>query len=133
MVEFYDCDAMGVAWHGNYVKFFEVARRALLEKIGYSYDDMKGTGWVFPVTSLHIKYKKILTLGKRVRARAILDEYENCLKIKFELYNAETGELCTKGDTTQMAVHFPSMESSFVCPPELIAKVKALIAKEGQP
>ena len=31
-VEFYDVDSMQVAWHGNYVKFMEVARCALLKK-----------------------------------------------------------------------------------------------------
>ena len=32
-VEFYDVDSMGVVWHGNYVKYMELGRCALLDKI----------------------------------------------------------------------------------------------------
>ena len=31
--QFYDVDSMNVVWHGNYVKYFETARCALLEEI----------------------------------------------------------------------------------------------------
>ena len=40
-VEFYDVDSMGVVWHGNYVKYMELGRCALLDKIGYGYNEMK--------------------------------------------------------------------------------------------
>ena len=38
--EFFDVDAMQVVWHGNYVKYLEIARCALLDKIGYGYKEM---------------------------------------------------------------------------------------------
>ena len=31
-VPFYDIDPMDIVWHGNYIKYFEVARCALLKK-----------------------------------------------------------------------------------------------------
>ena len=37
--EFFDVDAMQVVWHGNYVKYLEIARCALLDKIGYGYKE----------------------------------------------------------------------------------------------
>ncbi|MBQ2464452.1 MAG: hypothetical protein II507_05635 [Treponema sp.] len=33
-VEFYDVDSMRIVWHGNYVKYMEASRCALLNKIG---------------------------------------------------------------------------------------------------
>ena len=33
-IPFHDVDMMGVAWHGNYFRYFEVAREALLNQIG---------------------------------------------------------------------------------------------------
>jgi acyl-CoA thioester hydrolase len=33
-VPFFDLDPMNIVWHGNYVKYLEVARCALLETIG---------------------------------------------------------------------------------------------------
>ena len=32
-IPFYDNDPMGVVWHGNYVKYIEIARCDALEKI----------------------------------------------------------------------------------------------------
>ena len=37
-VEFYDVDSMRIVWHGNYVKYMEASRCALLNKIGYNYN-----------------------------------------------------------------------------------------------
>jgi acyl-CoA thioester hydrolase len=126
-VEFYDVDSMRIVWHGNYVKYIEKARCALLDKIGYNYSDMEKSGWAFPVTGISVKYVNSLRFLDRVRAMAILTEYENCIKIKYELYNAETGQLCTKGDSTQMAINMVSGESSMVCPPVFTDKVEALL------
>ncbi|GHV80276.1 hypothetical protein AGMMS49944_20670 [Spirochaetia bacterium] len=101
-VEFYDVDPMQIVWHGNYIKYFEKSRCALLDTIGYGYLAMRDSGFAFPVTGISAKYIGSFRLGDRVRARAVLEEYENCIKIKYELFNARTGELCTKGASTQM-------------------------------
>jgi acyl-CoA thioester hydrolase len=115
-VEFYDVDSMEVVWHGNYIKYFEKARCALLNKIGYGYREMKVSGYAFPVIDLSLKYIKPLYFGDRVRIKAVLDEYENRIRIKYELSHPETGEITTKGVTTQMAYHIATRESRFVCP-----------------
>jgi acyl-CoA thioester hydrolase len=54
-------------------------------------------------------------------------EYENCLRISYELYNAKTGVLTTRGRSTQMAYHIAGAESCFVCPPVFTGKVEALL------
>ncbi|MGE8385221.1 MAG: acyl-CoA thioesterase, partial [Pseudomonas putida] len=35
LVPFFDVDMMEVVWHGHYVKYLEVARCALLDKLGH--------------------------------------------------------------------------------------------------
>lgn len=35
-VQFFDLDPMQIVWHGNYVKYLEVVRCALLDKIDYN-------------------------------------------------------------------------------------------------
>ena len=124
-VEFYDVDSMRIVWHGNYIKYFEKARCALLGKIGYGYSEMEKSGWLFPLTSVSAKFVNSLRFQDRVRARATLTEYENCIKIKYELYNAHSGQLCVKGESTQMAVNTATGESYMVCPPVFTARVEA--------
>ena len=51
-VPFYDLDPMNVVWHGNYVKYMEQARCALLADVNLSYDDMMKIGVVFPVVTM---------------------------------------------------------------------------------
>ncbi|MDR2758569.1 MAG: acyl-CoA thioesterase [Spirochaetaceae bacterium] len=135
-IEFYDVDPMDVVWHGNYVKYFEKARCALLNRIGYGYREMKASGYVFPVTDISLKFIRPLHFGDRVRIKAILDEYENRLRIKYELSLPETGEITTKGVSTQMAYHVAAQDSCFVCPRIFTDKVETLLAQldpEGSP
>jgi len=129
-VEFYDADPMRIVWHGNYIKYFEKARCALLNRIGYNYIQMEETGFQFPVTSISAKYVGSFRFGERVRALAILDEYENCLKIRYELRDAATGELRTKGNSTQMAVNAATGESCFLCPKIFIDRVESLLKEQ---
>ena len=130
IIEFYSLDPMQVVWHGNYINYFELGRRSLLEKIGYSYNEMKDSGFSYPVVELSIKYLKPLKYKDRIRIKAILMEYENCLKIKYEIHNAETGDAITRGLSTQMAYDIKTDESCFVCPEALIKKVEHLINEQ---
>ena len=129
-IEFYDVDSMEVAWHGNYIKYLELGRCALLDKIGYGYKQMKETGYVFPVTNLSVKYVRSLRFGEKAVIKSTLLEYENRIKIKYEIFNEETGELATKAESTQMAVKVPEMSTQFVCPDVFLERVKEILNNE---
>ena len=130
-VDFNDCDPMKIVWHGNYINYFERARCALLDKIGYNYITMEETGYIFPVAEVRSKYISSLRFGDICRAKAILVEWENMIKINFELYNAKTGVLCTKGMVSQMCVEAATGESQFVCPKVFTDKVEHFMAQGG--
>ena len=129
-IDFFEVDSMRIVWHGNYINYFERARCAFLDKIGYNYIAMEESGYIFPVTEVKCKYVKSLHFGDMCRARAILVEYENMIKFNFELYNAKTGELTTKGSVSQMCIDAKTGETQFVCPQIWRDKVEKCI-KEG--
>jgi acyl-CoA thioester hydrolase len=131
-VEFYDLDPLRIVWHGNYLNYFEAGRRALLEKIGYSYDDMEKSGYAFPVIEISAKYLGSLKFRDKARVKAILIEYENRLMIRYEIRNIQTGQLTTKGSSTQMAYDIQKKDSCFVCPSILVKKVESFIEGEKQ-
>jgi acyl-CoA thioester hydrolase len=122
-IPFQDVDIMGIVWHGNYLRYFEEARAALLDKIDYGYLQMKKSGYAWPIVDAHVKYIKPLTLQQVVRVRAQLVEFECGLKITYEVFDAETGERTTKGSTMQVAVDMSSNEMCFASPPILLAKL----------
>ena len=126
-VEFYDCDPMQVVWNGNYLNYFEIGRRVLIEKIGYTYTELEEFGYIFPIVEISAKYLIPLRHRDHARIKAILTEYENRIKIKYEIRNIKTGILTTRGFSTQMAYNIKTGDSCFVCPQFLIDKIEAHI------
>ena len=57
-VAFADTDAMGVAWHGNYLRWFEMARTELLRHTGLPYAAMVARGLHLPVIEAVVRYRK---------------------------------------------------------------------------
>jgi acyl-CoA thioester hydrolase len=123
-VPFFDVDPMHVVWHGHYVKYVEQARCALLRRLDYDYPAMQASGYLWPVVELYLKYVNAARYGQQLRARALLLEYENRLKIGYLLTDAASGERLTKGHSVQVAVSAATHELQFVSPAVLLDKVK---------
>lgn len=124
--EFYDLDPMQVVWHGNYARFLEQARTALMEKIGYSYNEMYQSGLAWPIVDFRIKYIRPIRLGQVFRVSAHLLEYEHRLKIAYEIHDIATDESVTTAQTVQLAVT-PEGELVFQSPDVLTEKVRMLL------
>ena len=124
---FYDIDPMEVVWHGNYVRYLEDARCALLDKLGYNYTEMFESGFAWPIVDLHVKYVRPIRLSQHVRVVAKLREYKNRLKIDYRVIDGKTGVVLTKAHTIQVAVCLKSNEMLFESPPALSDKVRALL------
>ncbi len=122
-VPFHDVDMMGVVWHGNYFRYFEIAREALLNQFNYGYRQMRDSGYVWPVVDTRVKYRDVLTFEQTFRVRATLVEYENRLKINYEIVDASSGKRTTTGYTIQVAVDAQSKELCFVSPAILFERM----------
>jgi acyl-CoA thioester hydrolase len=122
-VPFHDIDVMGVAWHGHYIKYLEIARCALLEKIDYNYPQMKASGFAWPVIEVRIRYPQPLYFQQKVRVKARLDEWENRLKVNYLIEDLETGRRLTKAHTVQVALDMNSGEMLFASPDVLLQKL----------
>jgi acyl-CoA thioester hydrolase len=124
---FYDVDSMGVVFHGNYVKYLEDARCALLEMMGYDYETILESGYVWPVVGLTIQYISPLRFRQIVKVRATLMEYENCIKMKYAISDAVTGKKIAKAETTQMAIDVGTMEALYFSPQILLDKIRGYL------
>lgn len=122
-VQFYDLDPMEIVWHGNYVKYLEVVRCALLDKIGYNYPQMKQSGYAWPVVDMHLRYVAPATFGQKIRLRADIVEWENRLKIDYLITDAASGKRLNRATTTMVAVDMATNEMCFVSPPVLMKKL----------
>jgi len=122
-VPFHDVDMIGVAWHGHYAKYFEIARCALLDQLGYGYNDMRESGFMWPVIDMRLRYIQPARFGQEILVKATLREWENRLLIEYLITDARTGKRVTKGSTSQVAVDISSGEMLYVSPPVLFEKL----------
>lgn len=122
-VPFHDVDLMGVAWHGHYTKYCEIARCALLDKISYNYKEMKESGFSWPVIELKLRYAHPALLGQKIRVKASLRDYELHLKIDYLITDAETGTRLSRGHTIQVPVDMRTQIMLFGAPPVLLEKL----------
>ncbi|WP_417796252.1 acyl-CoA thioesterase [Terasakiella pusilla] len=122
--QFYHLDPMEVVWHGNYVRFFEQARCALLDKLDYNYPQMRDSGYAWPIVDMRVKFVRPVRFAQVIDVCATLVEYENRLKINYLVSDAKTGEKITKGFTIQVAVDLETEEMEYESPKILFEKVK---------
>ncbi len=122
-VQFFDLDPMEIVWHGNYVKYLEIARCALFDKIGYNYVQMRESGYAWPIIDLHLRYAGPAIFGQRLTLHASIVEWENQLKIAYLISDAATGRRLTRASTTQVAVEIATRAMCFVSPPILFEKL----------
>ncbi|WP_404995087.1 acyl-CoA thioesterase [Cupriavidus pauculus] len=120
---FHDLDPMDVVWHGNYLRYFEQARSALLQRIDYDYPQMRDSGYAWPIVDLRVKYVRPLRYGQTVMVRATFVEWENRLKIAYEVRDAATGERLTRGHSIQVAVDLRTQEMQYASPPVLLQRL----------
>ncbi|UOA10599.1 MULTISPECIES: thioesterase family protein [Methylobacter] len=128
LVPFHDIDIMEVVWHGHYVKYFEIARCALLEKIHYNYPQMLDSGYSWPVIDLNVRYIKPSVFGQVITVQANIVEWENRLKINYLITDKLTGSRLTKGYSIQVAIDSQTKEMCFESPKVLFEKLGVLVS-----
>ena len=119
-VPFHDLDPMQVVWHGNYMKYFEIARTALFDKFDIElYTYFKKSNYLFPIIRTNTKH--ILSLKHRDEfiCKATLVDARYKIIIDFEIRLAENGKICTKGRSEQVAVKFPDMDMMLKIPDDI--------------
>jgi acyl-CoA thioester hydrolase len=113
---FFDIDSMDIVWHGHYVKYLELARCALLERLGYGYQQMRESGYGWPVVDLRLKYTRPATFNQRLVVRVEIVEWENRLKMTYVIRDAGSGAKINTATSIQVAVSLATREMQYVCP-----------------
>ncbi|PJX27853.1 thioesterase [Advenella sp. S44] len=129
-IPFFDVDAMHIVWHGHYVKYLEVARCALLDKLGYNYDTMREAGYVWPVVTMQLKYVRPAVFGQQVLVRAHIQEWQSRLRIAYVITDAASGERLTQAETTQVAVLLENREMQFETPQDWQDMIRRTLQSE---
>ncbi len=120
-VAFHDLDPLQIVWHGNYLKYFDVARFGLFAAAGIDlYQYMLTQKYVFPVTRSAVKHIVPLRPFDEFVCRALVTEAQYKIVMKFEIRKKdEDRTVCARGTSEQLAVRFPEMEMEFAIPDDI--------------
>ena len=99
-VNYFDTDQMGVVWHGNYIKYFEMAREELFRTLGLPYSEVEKAGIMMPIVDVSVEYKypahydEVLSIETRVQ-----DPPRSRIRVEYVITNPQ-GETVVTGSTT---------------------------------
>jgi acyl-CoA thioester hydrolase len=119
-VPFYDLDPMQMVWHGNYLKYFDMARSELFYAAGIDLlDYFKKTRYLFPIIKTATKHIVSLRYRDEFRCMATVVEARYKIVVEFQIRLRANNQICAKGRSEQVAVKYPETEIMFEIPAEI--------------
>lgn len=98
-VRYGETDRMGYSYYGNYPLYYEVGRTEMLRSLGLTYKQLEDDGFLLPIASMKIDYKKPAKYDDLLTVKTILRQMPLVkLEFEYEIYN-EKGDLLNKGTT----------------------------------
>jgi acyl-CoA thioester hydrolase len=104
-VRYAETDQMGVAWHGEYLAWFEVGRTDLLRGCGCSYRELEAQGLRLPVIEVQARYLRPARYDDVLEIRTRVTELRK-VRVTFDYEvrrDGEEGPLAT-GSTSHAAL-----------------------------
>ncbi len=120
---FSEVDAMAVAWHGNYLRFFEAAHSELMQKIGLGFAEYAKYDLAAPVVQSHVDYYSPLFLDEEFTVCAELYWNDGARLDTAYTVRGNDGRLCATGYTVQMFCGLRTREA-YIFPPEPVAAMR---------
>ncbi|MEW6012587.1 MAG: thioesterase family protein [Elusimicrobiota bacterium] len=88
-IYYYDTDAEGVVYYGNYMRLLEEARTKFIEDLGFNLKKLSEDGYLFAIRKQEIDYKAPIWYGEKVEIRTRVEELSPYrMKFYYEIYNS---------------------------------------------
>lgn len=102
-IRFSETDAMGVVWHGNYLKYFEDGRESFGKKFGMQYLDIYAKGYFTPIVKSNINHKSPIYYGQRAKIiTTMIPSKAAKIIFEYEIINLTTNKISAIGSTMQI-------------------------------
>lgn len=129
VVPFQDADPTGMAWHGNYFRYYDVARVALLRQIEFDYERMAQLGQMWPIVDTRVRYVAGIRFGAEVSVRAQLVEWEFRFRIYYEIFDS-SGTRLNEAYTVQVPVDAQSQSLIIGVPEFVVDRINRLVTAD---
>ncbi len=114
-----DTDAMGQAYYGNYLKWFELGRGELFRSCGSTYLQVEKEGVYLPVIEAHCSYKKPAFYDDALTIVTIF-KFDGMARLRFDYEIIRGEEILASGYTIHVCVN---RERKVLKPPEFLRNI----------
>lgn len=125
-VAFNDLDPMNIVWHGNYLKYLELARSEMFDKLNFGYTIMHELNLMYPIAKMDLKFIAPAQFNQTLNVRCTLKEIEPAIIIKYVITDSLTGEKLFKAKSMQICVDTTTKETLYNAHPKLKEAVEGV-------
>jgi acyl-CoA thioester hydrolase len=105
-VNYSETDRMGVAYHGRYPVWFDMARTEHLRRTGVSYRELEDSGLLLTVSELQVRYRRGAEYDDLIRIRCWVREVATRrVTFGYVVEHAGRGDILATGMTSLIAVN----------------------------
>jgi acyl-CoA thioester hydrolase len=95
-----DTDAMGIVYHTNYIRWFEIGRTELFRDMGILYADVGAAGFNLPLTQVYCHYHLAARYDEMVLVETKIAYLKKAsMKFSYTIWSENRKNLLTEGYT----------------------------------
>ncbi|MCX7905298.1 MAG: acyl-CoA thioesterase [Elusimicrobiales bacterium] len=104
-IYYYDTDAEGVVYYGNYLRFLEEARTKMLEDEGFKLKELANKNILFAIKRQEIDYKAPIYYGEIIEIKTKIEEITSYrIRFYYEIFNS-IGQKTTIARTDMVCIN----------------------------
>jgi acyl-CoA thioester hydrolase len=101
-----DTDAMGVVYHTNYIKWFEIGRSELMRQLGVPYTELGKVGLNLPLIKVSCEYLKFATYDQLLTVETEFDYIKKAtVRYNSRIWNENKENLIAEGYTIHVCTN----------------------------
>lgn len=118
-VSYADTDAMGIVYHSNYVRWFEIGRTELMRDMGIVYARLEQDGFYLPVTQLYCHYLAPARYDEIIQIETSISYFRRAsIKFDYEIKDRSGENVLVEGYTVHA---FTNRQGKIVRAPRTIS------------
>jgi acyl-CoA thioester hydrolase len=126
-----DTDGMGIVYHANYLRWFEIGRTEMFRALGLPYRVIAERGIALPVAEVYCRFLAPVRYDDLLEIETTLDpSVRGGVKFDYHILDAEKGHLMACGTTRHACL---DLRGQVVRPPDFIRQVIAAAQRSAAP
>jgi len=125
-VRFYEVDAYGMVWHGNYIGWFEMGRNELSKRFHLDPLQLKEKNLLAPVVELTCQFKLPATFGDSLIIQTTIQSTEVAkLIFQYRILHQGSKKVLATGSTTHVLTDFNG-NLQYRIPQDILEKIEEM-------